>query len=91
MLFSDFHEFLDTETLKKILKERKIACFQLLSPLEMTKKVEYRTLLRSSVSRGEIASFNVSKKKDDFFQYQKNFTKLNVKENYLESFAKNII
>ncbi|OFZ27151.1 MAG: hypothetical protein A2381_10880 [Bdellovibrionales bacterium RIFOXYB1_FULL_37_110] len=92
VILSDFNDFFDEETLKRIVSKRNIHCFQLVSPLDSAKKLPY--LLHCSERTTKKARSGVVHfyDKDELKgSLGKKIKKLLISERYLEDFVKEML
>lgn len=92
VMLSDFNDFIEVQTLKKILYRSNVHCFQVLSPLDEAEKTPY-SLFASSKSKGSgsLGKYNFSGKKDLSNEFGKKFRKLRVEDKYLDNFIKEMM
>lgn len=89
VLLSDFNDFLDADVLKKLLFRSNVHCFQLLSPLDETKKLPFSLHAASSgKSRSTVGKYDFLGKRDLVNEFGKKFKRLRVHEKYLDNFVK---
>ncbi len=89
VLLSDFNDFLETDVLKKLLFRSNVHCFQLLSPLDETKKLPFSLhAASSSKTRSTVGKYDFFGKRDLVNEFGKKFKRLRVHEKYLDNFVK---
>lgn len=86
VLLSDFDDFLQNDTLKKLLYRSHVHCFQLLSPLDEADRVPYALHLASGMGKVEMTGAKEFKN-----ILGKRFKRLKVHERYLENFIKEML
>lgn len=92
VLLSDFNDFIELSSLKKILYRSNVHCFQILSPLDEAEKLPFALFASSKVGEsGTLGSYNLSGKKDLSNEFGKKLRKLRVQEKYLDNFIKEMM
>jgi uncharacterized protein (DUF58 family) len=92
VLLSDFNDFIEVSSLKKMLYKSNVHCFQVLSPLDEAKTLPY-TLYTSSKKneKGSLGKFDLTGKKDLAQEFGKRFKRLRIQEKYLDNFIKEMM
>ncbi len=92
VLLSDFCDFIEGSVLKKILYRSNVHCFQLLSPLDLAKKIPFFLLASpKSFLKGELGKYNFSGKKSELSEFGKKLKTIKIEENYLDQFIKDMM
>lgn len=92
VLLSDFNDFIEVPTLRKILYRANVHCFQILSPLDEAEKMPFSLFASSKVGeRGSLGKYNLSGKKELINEFGKKFRQLRVQERYLDNFIKEMM
>jgi len=93
VLLSDFNEFLEINSLKRMLYRKNVHGFQLLSPLDEADEIPY-TFYASSApggAGGNLAKIDLKGVKEVSSLLGKKIKKLKVQERYLESFIREML
>jgi uncharacterized protein (DUF58 family) len=92
VLLSDFNDFIEPATLKKILFRSNVHCFQILSPLDEAEKTPYSLFSSGRIGeRGSLGRYNLAGRKEFSSQFGKKFKKLRVQEKYLDQFIREMV
>ena len=92
VLLSDFNDFIEINTLKKILFRSNVHCFQVVSPLDEAAKLPFSLYASSRAQdKASLGKYNLSGKKDLFSEFGKRMKKIRVEENYLDKFIKEMM
>ena len=89
---SDFNDFLDQESLNRIIFQKKIHLFKLSSPLDDAESLPFLLYSKDSPgeSKGSLRLFDLKKIKDKENGH-KRIKKLNIEDRYLEEFIKEML
>ena len=89
---SDFNDFLDQESLNRIIFQKKIHLFKLSSPLDDAESLPFLLYSKDSPgeSKGSLRLFDLKKIKDKETGH-KRIKKLNIEDRYLEEFIKEML
>lgn len=90
VLLSDFDDFLQRETLKKLLYRSHVHCFQILSPLDEADSVPYALHLNGTMG-GNLQKVAMTGEKQFVNPLGKRFKQLRVHDRYLENFIKEML
>lgn len=89
VLLSDFNDFIELSTLKRMLYRANVHCFQLLSPLDEAKSLPFSLFASSGLGgRGSLGKYDFSGKKELSNEFGKKFKRIRVQGKYLENFVK---
>ncbi len=92
VILSDFNDFFDEDTLKRIVSKRNVHCFQLVSPLDCAKKLPYLVHCSEGVNKkttnGVVHFYDKDELKGSL---GKKIKKLIISERYLEDFVKEML
>lgn len=92
VLLSDFNDFIEIPTLKKILHRSNVHCFQVVSPLDEASVLPFSLFASSKSSEsGKLGRYNLSGQKELASEFGKKFKKLRVQEKYLDNFIKEMM
>jgi uncharacterized protein (DUF58 family) len=92
VLLSDFNDFIEVSTLKKILYRSNVHCFQILSPLDEAKTLPYALHTSSKKNEsGSLGKYDLSGKKELSQEFGKRFRRLRVQEKYLDQFIRELM
>jgi uncharacterized protein (DUF58 family) len=93
VLLSDFNEFLDMSSLRKMLFRRNVHGFQILSPLDEAEELPYTFFTSGSHNgaKGKLAKIDLGGKRDVDSMLGKKMKQLRVQERYLESFIREML
>jgi uncharacterized protein (DUF58 family) len=92
VLLSDFNDFIELGTLKKILFRSNVHCFQVLSPIDEAEKMPYSIFASSkSNEKSTLGKYNLAGNKELLSEFGKKMHKLKVAENYLDNFIKEMM
>ncbi len=86
VFLSDFIDFFDDYHLQRILKDKRVHCFRLLSPVEELSQGSFRILVNSA--QGKYIWQPHSKIRKEKQNFHKKMKFINVKGRYLEAFVK---
>ena len=92
IFLSDFVDFINIEGLEKIIFNKRMHCFQILSPLDETAKLPFNLFAASNKQpqSGKYLKVNMIEKTKFNFLHKK-IKKLRVSERYLEDFVKEML
>ncbi len=90
VLLSDFDDFLQKETLKKLLYRSHVHCFQILSPLDEAKAIPYALHLIDQ-QKSSMQKVAMDGEKKFVNPLGKRFKQLRVHDRYLENFIKEML
>lgn len=92
VLLSDFNDFVEVSSLKKILYRSHVHCFQVLSPIDEAEKTPFSIFASGSQkSSGSLGLYDFSGERKDLNIFGKKFKKLRVCEKYLDNFIKEMV
>ncbi len=92
VLLSDFNDFIEIASLKKILYRSNVHCFQIISPLDEAEKLPYSLFTSNKTNKtGSLGMFDLSGKKELTKEFGKRFKQLKVQEKYLDHFIKEMM
>ncbi|MBL6990012.1 MAG: DUF58 domain-containing protein [Bacteriovoracaceae bacterium] len=93
VLLSDFYDFFDVDSLKRILFRSHVHCFQILSPLDEAQWAPFALHVSedTSYSKGKMCTVNFSTEQQLIKVLGKRFKKLKVHGRYLEEFVKEMM
>lgn len=92
VLLSDFNDFIEASTLKKILFRSNVHCFQIVSPLDEAEKTPFSIFASTrSGKSGSLGKYDLAGKRDLLSEFGKKFRKLKVHEKYLDNFIKEMM
>ena len=93
VIFSDFNDFIELKSLKRILYNKNVHCFQMVAPIDENTHHPFLTLIDSGrgVVKKNVGLINMKSKDDVVTILEKKFKRLKVSERYLEEFIKGLI
>lgn len=92
VLLSDFNDFVELASLRKILFRANVHCFQILSPLDEAEKLPFALFASSKIGeKGRLGTYNLSGRKELINEFGKKLRKLRVQEKYLDNFIKEMM
>lgn len=89
VVLSDFHHFLDASYLDQIVKRAKLHCFQILAPIDRSKKSPFHLHLKGTEKKGGQATVYVKQTDQNFWDGR--IKQLYLEERYLEEFVKEML
>ena len=93
VILSDFHDFLSTDLLKKLLFQKKVHCFRLLSPIDEKCKVPFTIFGSDRYNYSSKINTKIESVGNNLFEdsFSKKIIKLHADGRYLEDFIKEMI
>lgn len=92
VLLSDFNDFIEVSSLRKMLYRSNVHCFQILSPLDEAKTLPYSLFTAAKKNgSGSLGKYDLTGKKELSLEFGKRFKRLRVQEKYLDHFIKEMM
>lgn len=90
IFLSDFNDFIDLETYKKIFFRRNVAAFQIVSPLDEASSIPFSFKWGDSMQGGSWGKVKLDKRRESGLEAYR-IKKIKVQENYLDNFIKEMM